>query len=63
MPPQLQNVTKCNKMLLFKIKKERENLEINEEIKVQQKYMEKVKKLSRKQRKKIPHFNNGMSIK
>ena len=63
MPPQLQNVTKCNKMLLFKIKKERENLEINEEIKVQQKYMEKVKQLSRKQRKKIPHFNNGMSIK
>ena len=63
MPPQLQNTTKCNKMLLFKIKKERENLEINEEIKVQQKYMEKVKQLSRKQRKKIPHFNNGMSIK
>ena len=63
MPPQLQNVTKCNKMLLFKMKKERENLEINEEIKIQQKYMEKVKQLSRKQRKKIPHFNNGMSIK
>ena len=63
MPPQLQNVTKCNKMLLFKMKKERENLEINEEIKIQQKYMEKVKQISRKQRKKIPHFNNGMSIK
>ena len=50
-------------MLLFKMKKERENLEINEEIKIQQKYMEKVKQLSRKQRKKIPHFNKGMSIK
>ena len=63
MQPQLQKVTKCNKMLLFKMKKERKNLEINEEIKIQQKYMEKVKQLSRKQRKKIPHFNNGMSIK
>ena len=43
-------------MLLFKIKKERKNLEINEEIKIQQKYMEKVKQLSRKQRKKNTTF-------